>query len=75
MNLYVDGTKVVTKTGMRLRASESMKVEQFLFHNFFGGDTSDWAATKDEVRLSLQGCTFLCTVPLVAVALVLNKQP
>jgi hypothetical protein len=52
MTLYVDGTRVLTKTGMKLRGHADQKIDNILFHNFFGGANSDWAAKKDEVPTS-----------------------
>ena len=52
MYLYVDGKKVVSKHDMKLRGSSEQKIDYLLFHNFFGGSSSDWAAPKDEVRPS-----------------------
>jgi hypothetical protein len=49
ITLYVDGTRVLTKNDMRLRGHADQKIDYLLFHNFFGGANSDWAAKKDEV--------------------------
>ena len=34
MYLYVDGKKVVSKHGMKLRGSSDQKIDYLLFHNF-----------------------------------------
>ena len=65
MDLYVDGKKVVSKSDMQLRGSADQKIDYLLFHNFFGGSSSDWAAPKDEVRLPANTWSYcICTALL-----------
>lgn len=52
-SLYVDGAHIVSVDGLRMRNSEEQVFDSMVFHTFFGGSGSDWAAIKDEVRLSI----------------------
>jgi hypothetical protein len=45
---YVDGILRFQKTGIRLRRSETIKIERMYLCSFFGGNTPEWGAAKDE---------------------------
>ena len=45
---WVDGQLVLRETGMRFRDTSDIKIEGLLFSTFFGGNTSDWAPSRDE---------------------------
>jgi len=45
---YIDGTLMFQKTGFRFRLNENIKIERMYICSFFGGNTDDWAADRDE---------------------------
>lgn len=48
MEGFVDGKLMFQKTNFRFRAIESIKIENMSISSFFGGDSKDWAALRDE---------------------------
>ena len=59
-SLYVDGQHIVTADGLKMRSSPEQVVDSMVFHTFFGGSGSEWAAAKDEVLDSLVSAATLC---------------
>jgi hypothetical protein len=46
---WLDGVLVVEETGMRFRDIPELAIDGMAFSTFFGGNTADWAPSKDEV--------------------------
>lgn len=47
MEVWVDGTRVVNKTGVRYRLAPLGDIDTFYFSTFHGGNTTDWAPSND----------------------------
>ena len=45
---WMNGRLVLRETGMRFRDTSNTKIEGLFFSTFFGGNTSDWAPSRDE---------------------------
>ena len=45
---YVDGKLMFQKTDFKFRLNETIKIERMYLCSFFGGNTLDWAAKRDE---------------------------
>jgi hypothetical protein len=52
-SIYIDGTHIVTATGLIMRSFADQVIDSMVFHTFFGGSDMEWAASKDEVLCSL----------------------
>lgn len=45
---WLDGVPVVEETGIRFRDVPELQIDKIHFDTIFGGNTDDWAPTKDE---------------------------
>lgn len=48
MYVWIDGKNVLADDSVRYRIAPLGKINSFYFSTFFGGNTPDWAPTKDE---------------------------
>jgi hypothetical protein len=49
VQVWVGSKQVLFLQNLRFRTTDAVKIDRYYFSTFFGGDTSDWAPTKDEV--------------------------
>lgn len=71
---WLDGEQVLSVDNIRFRDVASLQIDQMYFSTFFGGGSSDWATSKDEIAFfddfritavpepSSQGCLVLIAV-------------
>ena len=46
---WMDGRRVLRETGLRFRDTSDLHIEGLFFSTFFGGSTSEWAPSRNEI--------------------------
>lgn len=45
---WMDGQRVLNRTDVRFRDTSGFQIDRFLFDTFFGGNSAEWAPSKEE---------------------------
>jgi hypothetical protein len=48
IDVWLDGKKVYSATGLRFRSTEQLKIDGVFFSTFFGGGDRSWASPRDQ---------------------------